>query len=227
MKTKNILLQLISELEQFENQKSNLTDLTYDEFLGYLFSKRNAEFDRLREIGGKEDVDIQNRGGNPTTELSVLITLLYKYAKNYIRKAMQDSILQTPDEFGFLIVLITFPSLTKMELIQKNVMEKTSGMEVIRRLINYELVEQFDDEEDKRSQRVKITEKGKSVVYSMLPEMQKLGEIVSGNLDETEKLTLLYLLKKLDHFHHDLYTKTKQSNWEELTDLAEEKRNRD
>jgi DNA-binding MarR family transcriptional regulator len=223
LKTKKILIQLVSDLEAFELQKRNDAELHYDEFLGFLFSKRKTEAAELREIGGSEAQDIQQSGTRSDSELSVLITLLYKYAKNYIRKAMANSVLQTPDEFGFLIVLITFPSLTKMELIQKNVMEKTSGMEVIRRLIRYGLVEQFDDEQDKRSQRVRITEKGKVVVYQLLPEMQKVGEVVGGDLNESEKLSLLYLLKKLDHFHHDLYTKTKQSNWDEVTEVAEGK----
>jgi hypothetical protein len=62
-----------------------------------------------------------------------LVTLLFRYAKGYIKKALQDSIIQTADEFAFN--LITFESLTKTELISKQVMEKTSGVEVIKRLV--------------------------------------------------------------------------------------------
>jgi hypothetical protein len=52
---------------------------------------------------------------------------MYRYAKGYIKKALQESIIQTPDEFSFLITLMTFESLTKTELINKQVIEKTSG----------------------------------------------------------------------------------------------------
>ena len=61
--------------------------------------------------------------------------MMYHYAKGYIKKALRDSYLQTSDEFSFLITLMTYDSITKGELITKHVMEKTSGSEVIRRLI--------------------------------------------------------------------------------------------
>jgi len=194
-----------------------------DEFLGFVVSKRKTDFTitekkdfKIRELAGKEHKEINNSGNQRESELAVLFSLMFKYAKQYIKKGLYMSELQTADEFSFLIVLLTYPSLTKMELIQKNVMEKTSGMEVIKRLQRYEMIEQFDDEIDKRSKRVKITEKGKVEVFRLLPEMSKISSIISGNLTDSEKLTLSYLLKKLDHFHNDIYLNEKGLSIEEL-----------
>jgi DNA-binding MarR family transcriptional regulator len=106
---------------------------------------------------------------------------------------------------------MTFPSLTKMELIQKNVMEKTTGLEIIKRLIQYGFVEQFDDPDDKRSQRVTLTVAGREEIFRLLPTMEKVGDKVKGNLNDIETKELLFLLKKLDQFHF--------KEWEEKRDL--------
>ncbi|NCP85382.1 MAG: MarR family transcriptional regulator [Bacteroidetes bacterium] len=194
-----------------------------DEFLSFIVAKRNSGLTgneqknfSIREIAGSKHKEINKTGNQQESELVVLLTLMFKYAKQYIKKGLQKSELQTADDFSYLIVLLTYTSLTKMELIQKNVMEKTSGMEVIKRLQRYGMLEQFDDEIDKRSKRVKITEKGKIEIFRLLPEMSKISSIVSGNLSDSEKLTLSYLLKKLDQFHNEIYLNEKGLSIDEL-----------
>ena len=127
------------------------------------------------------------------------------YAKWYIKKVLRESYLQTPDEFSFLITLMTYDSLSKSELITKQVMEKTSGSEIIRRLIKRGLITESADANDRRSIRVSITDTGREEILKILPLMSKVSEIVVGNLSIQEINTLSYLLKKLDYFHNDIY----------------------
>jgi DNA-binding MarR family transcriptional regulator len=127
------------------------------------------------------------------------------YAKWYIKKVLRESNLQTPDEFSFLITLMTYDSLSKSELITKQVMEKTSGSEVIRRLLKRGLMAESEDTNDKRSIRVSITKSGREEILRILPLMSNVTEIVAGNLSAEEINTLSYLLKKLDYFHNDIY----------------------
>ena len=100
---------------------------------------------------------------------------------------------------------MTYDSLSKSELITKQVMEKTSGSEVIRRLIKRGLIVESADENDKRSIRVSITQSGREEILRILPLMSKVTKIVVGNLRAEEINTLSYLLKKLDYFHNDIY----------------------
>ena len=115
-----------------------------------------------------------------------------------------------------MIILLTHDSLSKTELINKNVHEKTTGMEIIKRLLRMGLISQFDDDLDKRSQRVAITEKGKYTIFSILDKMEDVSKIVSGNLSDLEKHTLKQLLEKLDHFHYDIFINDRQT---ELSDI--------
>ena len=141
---------------------------------------------------------------------------MFRYAKGYIKKALRDSAIKTADEFSFLMTLMTYDSLSKSELIQKQVMEKTSGTEIINRMIKMGLIESFNDEADKRSVRVKMTVAGRMEIIKILPEMQKVSKIVTGNLNETEKSTMAYMLRKLEHYHNDIFTNKKDSELEEL-----------
>ena len=150
------------------------------------------------------------------TDISILIVLLFRYAKGYIKKALKNSPIKTADEFSFLMTLMTYDHLSKSELITKQVMEKTSGTEIINRLIKLGLIEQFADEADKRSVRIKMTMTGRTEIYKILPQMGVVSQIVTGNLNDSEKTMLAYMLRKLEHFHNDIFMNKKDNELEEL-----------
>ncbi len=209
MSSKRILIELIEELDNFENQGLGGKDIQLSDFLAYLNNKNEGLEFKGREIGGGENPEFTQAGETVDTEIARLLVILYRYAKGHLKKLTRESIIQTPEELSFLLVLMSFPSLTKTELIIKNVMEKTSGIEVIKRLLKKDLVIQFNDPNDKRSQQVKITEMGKHELFKLLPSMQGVSTLISGNLSDSEKSNLRYLLKKLDLFHHEIYVSDK------------------
>jgi len=159
----------------------------------------------IRKISGEKNKWLRDENRSTSIDISILIVMMYHYAKGYIKKALRESCLQTPDEFSFLITLMTYDNLKKSELITKQVMEKTSGSEVIRRLIKRGLIVESADKMDKRSIRVSITKTGKEEILKILPLRSDVSEIVVGNLTVEEINTLSYLLKKLDYFHNDIY----------------------
>jgi len=205
MKKSEILTTLIDRFFSFDAEKGNKDDYSMDEFIGYLNSKSDAKGLEIRKISGEEYKWIKDESRSTSIDISILIVMMYHYAKGYIKKALKESCLQTPDEFSFLITLMTYKSMSKSELITKQVMEKTSGSEVIRRLIKRGLIVESADEKDKRSIRVSITKTGREEIIKTLPLMGDVSEIVVGNLSAEEINTLSYLLKKLDYFHNDIY----------------------
>lgn len=217
MKTKEILIELIDYLEKYEQENiKSTTDLNTSDFLGFLNSKFQSQNVKVRELGGniQEFENVESRG--PNTDISILIVLLFRYAKGYIKKALKDSRIKTADEFSYLITLMTHESMSKTELIQNQIMEKTSGTDIINRLIKLKLIEQYDDTVDKRSIRIKITLEGRKEILSIIPQMQLVSQIVTGNLNETEKNTLAYMLRKLEIFHNDIFMNKKSAELVEL-----------
>ena len=217
MKTKEILIELIEYLSIYESENENSgRNLNMTDFLGFMNSQYTTENIKAVELRGEvNNNDFSDTRGSET-DISILIVLMFRYAKGYIKKALKDSPIKTADEFSFLITLLTYESLSKSELIQKQVMEKTSGTEIINRLLKLGLISQFNDEADKRSVRVRITHIGRMELLKILPQMQTVSQIVTGNLTETEKTMLAYMLRKLEHYHNDIFLNRKDTELEEL-----------
>jgi len=205
MKKSEILTTLINRFFSFDSEKGNQEEYSMEEFIGYLNDKSDSHELAMREISGENKGWFRDEYRNAASDISILIVLMNRYAKWYIKKVLLDSLLQTPDEFSFLITLMTYDSLSKSELITKQVMEKTSGTEVIRRLIKRGMIVETADPNDKRSIRVAISSSGRDEIQKILPLMSKVTKIVIGNLNDEEINTLSYLLKKLDYFHNDIY----------------------
>ncbi|MDD4490201.1 MAG: MarR family winged helix-turn-helix transcriptional regulator [Paludibacter sp.] len=223
MKAKHILIDLLDYFEVYvsENEKDN-RKLSTTDFIGFL--NKNIEVESLKRnaiSGGKDDfLTNRNADSKISTDVSILVSLLFRYAKNYIKKALKGSKINTADEFSFLITLLTYESLSKQELINIQVMEKTSGIEIINRLIKKGYICQFDDETDKRSKRIKITDIGRREIIALLPSMNLVSKIIVGRLTKEEQQTLVYLLRKLDDFHNDIFLNQKHAGLEELTNLS-------
>lgn len=205
MKKSEILTTLINHFFSFDAEKGNQEEYSLEDFIGYLNAKSGSQGLVMREISGEKKEWFKNEYRNTFSDISILIVLMNHYAKWYIKKVLIDSNLQTPDEFSFLITLMTYDNLSKSELITKQVMEKTSGSEVLRRLIKRGMIAEVADKDDKRSIRVSITKIGREEILKILPLMSKVTKIVVGNLNPEEINTLSYLLKKLDYFHNDIY----------------------
>jgi DNA-binding MarR family transcriptional regulator len=213
---KDVLIDIIDQIYAFDADYQGSKPYTLKDFVGYLNARVGTESFSMRKIEGEEQPYIQTLRQESQSDTAILITLMFRYAKGYIKKALHDSVIQTADEFAFLITLMTHESLTKTELINKQVMEKTSGVEVIKRLLGQKLIKEFADENDKRSVRVSITPSGKKEIEKVLPDMAKVSKIVVGNLTQPEINTLSYLLKKLDFYHNDIFMNKKTLELDEI-----------
>lgn len=218
MKTKEILLELIEHLDAYENENAQANaELTTSDFLGYLNTRFQPQNVKVERMNRGEQFDWQTTTHNgPSTDISILIVLLFRYAKGYMKKALKDSRINSADEFSYLMSLMVTESLNKSELIQNQIMEKTSGTDIINRLIKQGLVEQYADENDKRSVRIKITPSGRSEIIQLLPQMRVVSQIVVGNLSETEKNMLAYMLRKLEVFHNEIFMTMKSAELAEI-----------
>ncbi len=151
--------------------------------------------------------------------LSQHIAHLYRFAKGYTKIALEDSPLITMDDFLYLGKIMELNTCTKTELIEHNSHEKTSGMEIIKRLLKNGFIDQRNDPDDGRSKQVSITPEGEKEFFAALAGMQKSANLVGGPLSTVEKLHLMHLLKKLYEFHKPLFAEKNASLDEMLEQL--------
>lgn len=204
--------QLTEAAEQYEAQNGNIQDLAA--FGAWL----QAHYSCMQTPSQSLSVP---QIAQETTESRIgsYIIFLYRYAKSYAKKALEGSPLQTVDEFSFLILLMFGGSKTKTELIRHVAQEKTTGMEVIKRLLQQGLIRQEDDTADRRSKRLHITPSGQQALFGVFEKMNQVSQIVAGNLSKTERELLLQMLYKLHLFHKPIFLERKEASLSEIYNL--------
>lgn len=212
--TFGLLSELLSHLEAYA-QEHREQDMSLPAFMFWLQRQmlKGANPYSMPEPEMKEAT-----GGQVDIMLTILITYLYRYAKHYGKKALSGSPLSTLDEFSFLATLRFRGDLTKTELIQIHLLELTSGIEIIKRLAKQGFVEVFRDPQDRRSRRVRLTPAGEAVFNDMMPQMNLVAKIVSGNLGAEDIGKLMPLLHQLNDFHAAIHEEDRRTDLVTITE---------
>jgi len=197
-----LVQEFISTLNTFDDEK----DWTLKDFCNwYLQSeqqKNNNETTQLFEIHDKKLPG--------TIVMSILIRKLSKFLVAYSKKALHNTLLNNVEDYAYLRVLENMPNATKTSLINEMTSEFTSGIEIIKRLIKMNLVQEFQDEEDKRSKILKITDEGRKILIDCDPHMSKVSDLVFGELSNSELATMFEILNPINEKHSNLIKKIKE-----------------
>ena len=224
MKNYNLLKELLPYIEKYESRPRTEVLSEVGDFSAWL-QKEMAREVRIKDTrAGDEIPENTRRSEDIRTTISKMVYMMYRYARFYTKKAMVNSEINSLDDFALLVTLRTHKSVIKGELIKMFVLEKTTGIEIVNRLIRNGLAKQEDSDEDKRNKKIAITEKGKKELNIIFAEMAKTSEIVTGNLEAEEQLELIRLLTKLDHFHNELVNAEGLENIDDYANSAAEMR---
>jgi DNA-binding MarR family transcriptional regulator len=222
MKSYRLIHQLVDLVEKFEGENNN-QELSLHDFAGFLINHVAGPVTEKISADvrfGLQENEAQQMAYQLDNNIGRLVVYMSRYAKSYIKKALEGTPLQTGEEFTCLSILLTHTDLSKKDLISFNLQEKTSGTEVIRRLLDAGLANQVDDVHDKRSKRISITQKGRELLFKVFQDMNHVGKIVTGDLTTEEKFNLNYLLQKLENFHYDIHQNKAITSKEELRQVS-------
>jgi len=137
--------------------------------------------------------------------ITMYIYFMYKYALFYSRKIFKDSLIYSIDDFSVLASLLPNKQLKKTDVIRKNISEKSSGNEVLKRLLRLKLIKETDNPNDKRSKLLELSPAGFNEINAVRSQLEKMGSLVAGDLSEQEIIMLLNMLSKLHDFHKPLF----------------------
>ena len=190
-KSLNIINEVITWLKLFieENPKN---ELNLKSFIIWLNSKLFVDEHTGQTIHQNDMLDM---------ELSFLLVLQHRHYKAYAKRALGDSELSSPESFSFLYHLDHADSYRKMELIKMHHLEPPSGIEVLKRLLKKSFIEEFDDPDDKRATRIRITKKGRTEIKKVLPKMQNVFASMTAEMSLNEKLHVVSFLKNMNDYH--------------------------
>jgi len=157
----------------------------------------------------------------PNTDglISMFFGFMANYAAYYARRVFRHLDLYSMTDWAFLATLEREAPLTKTALIQKNILEKSTGTEVLKRLKKQHYIEELPNPDDRRAKLVQLSNKGREVVAEANARIMPMGGVVTGNLSAGEKRQLLALLTKLHQFHQPIFEGGDETQLSELLGL--------
>jgi MarR family transcriptional regulator, lower aerobic nicotinate degradation pathway regulator len=144
------------------------------------------------------------------------VTFMYRYLRTYSRLALLHTPLITYDDFSYLAAVYGRGPLSKSELITRNIHEKPTGSEIIRRLLAAGLIQEAPHATDRRRKLLSLTTAGQQVLFEAFASMSQVAAMAAGNLTAAEQEQLAYLLTKLDAFHFPVFAAARPASLEEM-----------
>lgn len=138
---------------------------------------------------------------NAENSIEMLNSLLHRYVKMYSKQVLEYSTNLSFEEYSFLAKLIGLKSCTKSELIDLMVHEKSTGLEIIKRLVRANLISEELNQLDKRSKQIKLTDKGTQILAKVFGQIGAVSTEFTAALDIAEKNVLHHILMKLVEYH--------------------------
>ncbi|PRY54455.1 DNA-binding MarR family transcriptional regulator [Arcticibacter pallidicorallinus] len=193
----DLVTELIGLVKLYEKESPNNGQDVYifGQWLNEHLQKNGARTLEEPEWEGK------SKGRSADSVINTSLVHLFRYAKLQAKSAIIDTEFSTPDDFIYLITLMSFGSMSKTALIKMNVHEKSAGIQIVNRLIKSGLVEQTGHSGDKRNKIIHITPKGTELLNQNMQNIRIATRNVTEPLTYQEKMDLIRLLSKLEDFH--------------------------
>jgi len=133
-------------------------------------------------------------------EAAELIFRLNKFINIYGRPIVQEFGLHTMNEFVILASLLELREYSKKDLVNEHLIEFTTGMDMLKRMLKNGLLNERVNEKDKRQKLVSLSKKGTETLFKILGKLNTITDVL-GDLNKKDRELFLNMLKRLNAFH--------------------------
>jgi len=149
-------------------------------------------------------------------QLVILLRRIGKFHIAYSNKALEGTGLDQMEEFGILVTIYNQKNPIKSEAIYNNIMELSSGSNMLIRLKKRGLVSEYDDEQDKRVKRLKLTAKGEATLLTAKEVVLKVARMMVNELTDEQKRLCIQLLSPIDRRFSGLFQKQRSKSFDDI-----------
>jgi DNA-binding MarR family transcriptional regulator len=135
-----------------------------------------------------------------SSEAAFLIWRLSKFIRHYVKPILVEKGLSSQDDFAILAHIDYLKTCSKKEAVEANIIEPTTGIEIIKRLVKQKLILEKENKEDKRQKLVSLTKKGQDLLKEIYIGFSGIQDVLA-DMKTDERLCLIDILKRLDSFH--------------------------
>jgi DNA-binding MarR family transcriptional regulator len=187
---KSSVIPLVEKWEFFSNENPKKDMYA---FANWLLAEQQED------VQNKEGHLDENDRGN-ATRVAILITRLQKYLGLYIKPAINRLGFSREHEYNFLYQVSRMDKPTKNNLSKENMVEFSTGRDVIRRLIDRKLLMEKPDPDDKRAMLLTLTSLGKKTLEKSYEQISESFTDFLGDLNSKEQSQLISLLGKMNSY---------------------------
>lgn len=201
----NNTIELVKQWGAFEEQhpKASLED-----FYRYQLAKK-VESPKPPEKEGKLIPDVNGR-------LLILLRRIARFHIVYSNKALEGTGFDQIEEFGILVTIYNMGNPIKSEAVYNNIIELSSGTNMLIRMKKRGLVEEEDDKEDKRVTRLRVTAQGEKALLIAKDQVLRVARMMVNDLSDDDKWLCIQLLTPIDKRFSGMYQKQKNKPFEDI-----------
>jgi DNA-binding MarR family transcriptional regulator len=149
-------------------------------------------------------------------QLVILIRKIGKFHVMYSNKALEATGLEQIEEFGILVIIFNKKNPIKSEVIYDNLLELSSGTNMLIRLKKRGMISEYADPDDRRVKRLKLTSKGEEVLKKAKVQVLKVAGMMVHGLTEEDKQLCIQMLSPLNKKFSGIFQKQKSKAFEEI-----------
>lgn len=203
----DFIRKLLDLAEGYESDGGNTQVFDQEDFVSWLITNHQR---KPRETTATDF-------GPPVNGLiAMYLSFMARYAQFYNRRLFRHSVIYAEDDWGVLVTLYPNQQLKKTDVIRGCIMEKSSGNEVLKRLLKQGLLQEQEHPSDKRSKLIELTDAGRAAFEAVEGGIYKLSDVVVADLSEEEKGVFLQLLNKLHRFHKPIFEEGDEERLERM-----------
>lgn len=178
------------------------------------------EFFRNQLLSGQNKEDSAPHGNKLIPDINgklmILIRRIGKYHIFYSNKSLEGTGLIQIEEFGILVQIFNQVNPIKSEVIFQNMLELSSGTNMLMRLKKRGLISEYPDKEDRRVVRLKITAKGEQTLKKAKVKVLQVAAMMMQAISNEEKLLCMQLLHPINSRFEGLFQKQRNKSFEEI-----------
>jgi len=203
----DFIRKLLDLADAYESGGGNTGEFVQEDFASWLITGR---LQHSREVS--------DPGFGPPVNgmIAMYLSFMARYAQFYSRRVFRDTVVYSEDDWGVLVSLYPDARLKKTDVMRGCIMEKSSGNEVLKRMLKKGLLREHPHPEDGRSKLIELTDAGRAAFESVQGRIVKLSDAVVADLTEEEKAGLLELLVKLNRYHKPIFENADEAMLGEL-----------
>ena len=153
---------------------------------------------------------------HPNGQLLRLIGRVNKLNMIYAYAALAGTGVNQLEEFGLLMHIHQAKNPRKTEIIYSNLMELSSGTDMLNRLKSRGFIREYDDTEDRRSKRLELTAEGAVVIEVCRQRVGKLAAMMLHDMADDDIQLCIKLLKGVEQKFSALLPGHKGKKFEEI-----------